>query len=479
MNISNRQGSELLYVGFNQDFGCFACGTERGFQIYNVDPFKQTFQRVFNTGSIGIVEMLFRCNLLALVGGGPNPRYPPNKVMIWDDHQNRCIGELSFRSEVKAVKLRRDRVVVVLASKIYVYRFSDLKLLDQINTMQNHKGLVALCPDASATVLACPGISRGHVRVELYNIRKSTIIPAHEADLACLALSQSGQRLATASDRGTLVRVFDTHTAAMLHELRRGADRAEIYSIAFNQNSTFLACSSDKGTVHIFSLQNGAGPEGAERNGSGDGLDAKEHGAMGRESALGRGKGEAVDNNMMNAVNTNANNTNNTNSGGREVVQTNPKSGFGFLRSVVPGIMPKYFGSEWSFAQVRGLDTQTICAFGHAPNTIVVIGADGTFLQSSFAEGGECERIAYARFLRREDEMGDDLLVREVPPAPQSAPAPKVPTREVDGTPRDIAETQSSAAPQEEGQAMAPAPQVDGEAREVGHADIAEETGHM
>jgi hypothetical protein len=111
--------------------------------------------------------MLFRCNILALVGGGPAPRFPPNKVMVWDDHQNRCIGELSFKQKVIAVKLRRDRVVVALLTRVYVYRFSDLALLDQFNTLANPRGLLALSPDSSSTVLACPSITRGHVRVEL------------------------------------------------------------------------------------------------------------------------------------------------------------------------------------------------------------------------------------------------------------------------------------------------------------------------
>ena len=69
-------------------------------------------------------------------------------------------------------------------------------------------------------MLACPGVTKGNVRVELYDMRKSSIIPAHESELSQIALNLDGTRLATASDKGTLIRVFDTHTGDILKELR-------------------------------------------------------------------------------------------------------------------------------------------------------------------------------------------------------------------------------------------------------------------
>lgn len=218
-DINKNDETELLSVSWNQDYGCFAAGTSSGFRIYNCDPFKETFRRDLKSGGFKIVEMLFRCNILALVGGGANSQYPPNKVMIWDDHQSRCISEFSFRSEVRAVRLRRDRLVVVLEHKIYVYNFMDLKLLHQIETLANPRGLCCLSHHLNTSVLACPGLQRGQVRIEHFGLNLTKFINAHDSHIACVTLTMDGLLLATASNKGTLIRIFNTMDGTRLQEV--------------------------------------------------------------------------------------------------------------------------------------------------------------------------------------------------------------------------------------------------------------------
>eukprot|EP00339_Tiarina_fusa_P015970 CAMPEP_0117043188 /NCGR_PEP_ID=MMETSP0472-20121206/30039_1 /TAXON_ID=693140 ORGANISM="Tiarina fusus, Strain LIS" /NCGR_SAMPLE_ID=MMETSP0472 /ASSEMBLY_ACC=CAM_ASM_000603 /LENGTH=204 /DNA_ID=CAMNT_0004754649 /DNA_START=21 /DNA_END=632 /DNA_ORIENTATION=+ len=203
MNLAADKNSEFLYVGFNQDYGCFSCGTENGFIVFNTDPLKERFNRVWQettSGGIGIVEILFRCNILALVGGGKNPKYASNKVMIWDDYQSKCIVELECRSEVRAVRLRRDRIVVVMEDQVYVYNFADLQMqvLRQIKTISNPKGICALSSGANI-VLACPSTEMGHVHLELFDSSKVLEIHAHNGPLSQICLSMDGKLLATAS----------------------------------------------------------------------------------------------------------------------------------------------------------------------------------------------------------------------------------------------------------------------------------------
>jgi hypothetical protein len=71
------------------------------------------------------------------------------KVMIWDDHQSRCIEEILFWLEVHALRLWNDRVVIVLEQKIFVYKFAEFKLLHEMETIANLKGLCALSATSS------------------------------------------------------------------------------------------------------------------------------------------------------------------------------------------------------------------------------------------------------------------------------------------------------------------------------------------
>jgi len=73
--------------------------------------------------------------------------------------------------------------------------------------------------------------------------------------------------------------------------------------------------------------------------------------------------------------------------------------------------LPKYFSSEWSFAQFRvpvHQEVRSIVAFGVEKNSIIVVSADGTFYKAMFdpeKPGSDCLQDSYAKYIKTaEDE---------------------------------------------------------------------------
>ena len=277
---------------------------------------------------IGVISMYERSNILALVGGGPHPRFLPTHVVVWDDFQNRQIAELQFSSNVLNVQVRRERIVVVLETSIYVYNFMDLTFIGRFSTFANPTGEVCLSMGTPITIVY-PAQAQGHMAVHCEDpgdpsgtkIQPRQTIAAHNGPIACIALSMDGKFAATASDKGTLIRVWDTTTCRQVREFRRGADNAQIYSICFSPDNTLLAVSSSKGTCHIFAIQ--------------------------------------------------------------ESVATNRQSSL----SSIGGFLPAYFRSSWSSMQAEISSQRTTLAFAPDKSFVYVLCQDGTFSRISIEWG--------------------------------------------------------------------------------------------
>ena len=296
------------------------------------------------------------------------------QVVVWDDHQAKVMFEIPFKTTVLSVKMRRDKIAVGLLEQVQVFSLTGavadtLTPLKTFATFPNPRGLMAISWHSTSSVLACPSLSPGDVLVHVFDDASPNrnqaqhAIAAHDSPLSAIALCHDGSRVATTSERGTLIRIFSTEDGVCLQELRRGLSQAGIYSLTFSTGARWLCVSSDAGTAHVFSLGSPA-PDPVE--------------------------GTDVTHRVM---------------GGREREVEPPANTTSWLRPLKQ-MLPSYFASEWSFARYKGLSVPSICSFGSASGpsevtTLVVVGADCTLHKCSFSGyGGDCERTFAAAFMR-------------------------------------------------------------------------------
>ncbi|KAJ7448411.1 WD40 repeat-like protein [Mycena latifolia] len=479
--------SGMLFANFNQDYSCVSVGTRKGYSITNCDPFGRVYTQ--NDGARGIVEMLFCTSLIALVGA-PSSSSPgshsssashsshssaaansasgsgtsPRKLQIVNTKRQSMICELLFPSSILAVKLNRKTLVIVLETEIYVYDISNMRLLHVIETVPNPEAICALSPAADYPYLAYPAPlpspalasassaasttsssntstaaaagttatgAGGSGDVMLFSTRAlapANVLRAHRSPLALLSLSGNGQLLATASVKGTVIRVFSVPGAEKLYQFRRGARETRIHSLAFNGAGTLLAAGSERGTVHLWKVGRGA-PGSSSSNGS------SSNGASSSNGSNGNGSGSKQDEASSPAESESGHGAGGLDGGYEAFVEGKAKgAGAGTLRRrslhltssltkaaaaylPIPAGLAEMWEPARDFAWLRlpagassGGAGERRCVVGLSSTTphVMVISSDGYFYAYSIdlERGGECVLVKQFSLLESGEETG-------------------------------------------------------------------------
>jgi len=300
----------VRYLGFNQDQSCLAVGTCRGFRIFSTESFALLHQEA--CGAVSLVEMLFRTSLLALVGCSSARAPSARRLTMWNTKERCELCQLHFAARIHGVRMNHRRLAVLLRQKLHIFdlrTMRSLHVLDRAPSPWADPALAWLCAasergylatplalagsgpthsgiqgppcwpsaqypagplDAGATGPMCdgdgslPGEHHGHVPecpeaklglvsvVDTYTLKPVGTVLAHHSPVQALCLNPTGQLLATASTKGTVVRLFAVPALDTLYCFRRGASACRIFGLTFSRDSAQLCASAASGTVHVF-----------------------------------------------------------------------------------------------------------------------------------------------------------------------------------------------------------------------------------
>lgn len=204
---------------------------------------------------------------------------------MWNTKTGAAICDLNFITAVLAVRMNRQRcvthsrclcvwisrieglsihmcvyycpyrLVAVLERKIYIFDINSMKILETLDTSPNPSALCVLSPHDNGHLAFPSGASPGEIVLyDANNLSVLNAFQAHRGAPVAMAFNSQGTLLATASETGTIIRVFGVPGGKKKASFRRGSYPAQIYCLAFNESSTILCASSDTGTIHFFSL---------------------------------------------------------------------------------------------------------------------------------------------------------------------------------------------------------------------------------
>ena len=272
-NDIDTKANKINYIGYNFDSSYFCLGTDIGFQVYETNPLNLIISKILN-GGIGIIKILDKSNIFCLVGGGKNPRFSPNVLILWDDKNDEISNEYRCDSFIINCYIKQNCIFIICSDNIIIINTKSMELIEKIDTINNPKGIFSICNEPKKYIFSYPDNSKGNILIKFFdninNINNDkklnnekfggnntkTIKNAHKGNINTLCFNFAGTKIASASNSGTVIRIFEVESGKLITEFRRGNTDAHIYSLCFSFDDTYIGLTSNHSSCHIFDLQN-------------------------------------------------------------------------------------------------------------------------------------------------------------------------------------------------------------------------------
>lgn len=241
----------ILYISLDIHSEYVSIGTKAGFRIFHLWPLRILHREDIVT--FRIVEAFPIHPLVGLVAPAESAPYSPRTLIIWSLPNRRVFQELRFEVDISSVSVNNSHLAISTIQKVFVYSADTFKCIGVIEheiSVNKH----ILSPEPLSKFILSTEV--GNVTVWEYGTALSLVtkFSAHRTAIAQIAFSYQGTRCATASLKGTVIRIFHIPTGDKIITFKRGLSSVVTYHLRFSQEGEFLVSSSNTGTVHIYSL---------------------------------------------------------------------------------------------------------------------------------------------------------------------------------------------------------------------------------
>lgn len=243
----------INHLSFNNLSTNLTCCTDQGYIVYTLNPQLEKRRFMELNGSVGLAKIFNNTNMILLVGGCTKPFKSKDTFILYDQKTETTAIEIDMKEPIKNILITKSHIIVVLERKVLIFGW-DGTLTDTKLTYSNPNGLCAV--NATLNIIVTLGTKKGDIAIWEYAHDNYKTIDAHLTNIEALTISNDGLLVATSSETGTLIRVYNTITKLLKYEFRRGTTGITIYDLAFNNSSSLLTCCSSHGTVHVFDLPN-------------------------------------------------------------------------------------------------------------------------------------------------------------------------------------------------------------------------------